>query len=1346
MRLRRLTWALTRLIIVVPITLLGLVIFLLGLGLSPWGTGFLFNQGQRLGLFEVGDVQGSPLETLVLKDFHLKAGPAAIDLDYFELAWADDCLLSGKLCIDRLAAKGAKIRLGESEEPSEPEPEKESGPISLPFPVELRELAVDDVELLLADGTRIYWASFSSGVMAQQQQVELLPTRLSGLTARLPLTAGQQLALSEAEHDGEVLTAQAIDASIAVQSPLPAAVAAEAEGLQQIDLADRSRIELPDITLPLAVDVPSLLIENAELQSGSDSARLYGVDRLELAVKASGQTISLTPLTVASREADARLAGEITLSGNYPLNFSLNSELFLPERFPALNGEEIHLELSGDLSALGIKLDVNGPAQANLEATLDALAPTLPFRAQLNSPGLQWPLPGMAVAASDDAGEAASESTEGEISVAEPWKARDISLTAEGSLLEYSLQLILTAQGPSLPSTQVDLTGSGDLEHFNWAPLKVEMESGSLASRGRIGWADALDVSASLDLDDFNPEAFVEGLEGRLSGQAELSFHQDTDGWTVTVPGVSIDGTLESYPLSLNAKLAGDSRMNWQVDTLNFYQGKNHLSASGKVSPEEMAISANINMPELNTLYPELGGSLKGDINAAGSMKEPQMDIDIIGRQLVFADNQIASLAIEGQVAGIDDPDINIALLAEQVFAGGQLLNSVQIALDGPLSNHRLEIDIDGQDDAQLTQLDIVLEAGLDQQQQRYAGGLERLDAQTPYGNFSLSNELEFDADLAKSSAEVQPFCIQREQGGAICLVEPLLASADAGNANLEIRELPMDLADAALPPGWGITGATEGSIQAQWSAGATRWQADVSLDSNAEITGEDAYGQPWTVPGSALTVQLNADQAQVNSLVALNLGDTGDLQLELAIADPMGEGQLNGALTIDNIQLEPYAPLAGGVDALTGNLAGVVDISGDRDNPVMRGNIRLSDLQANGLDLPLDVTDGQLDIALNGDRARITGFVASEKGRLNITGNASWPSVDQWQVDVALEARDEPLQASLPAFGRLRLAPDLKIRATPERLRVRGEVRIPWSRLEIGSVPPSAVSPSSDEVIITEQEDREEMLRQEMVARGETTAEAVRKAGMVTDIQVSLLLGPDMRLSAYGLKTELVGKLDVSQKNGPLQLFGDVKLKDGRFQAFGQDLIIREGVIYFSGPPSEPLLDFEAIRNPTSTADDVIAGLKVTGMASNPSLEIFSEPALDEASALSYLLQGRAPGEGGGASDALTTALLGLTLGKAGGTVGAIGEAFGIQDLSLDTAGSGDDSQVEVSGNLSERLSMSYGVGVFSPIARLTLRYKIWNNLYAEAVSGAAQAVDLIYTISLPGNPPRIQPTRALK
>ncbi|MFN2332588.1 MAG: translocation/assembly module TamB domain-containing protein, partial [Halomonas sp.] len=143
-------------------------------------------------------------------------------------------------------------------------------------------------------------------------------------------------------------------------------------------------------------------------------------------------------------------------------------------------------------------------------------------------------------------------------------------------------------------------------------------------------------------------------------------------------------------------------------------------------------------------------------------------------------------------------------------------------------------------------------------------------------------------------------------------------------------------------------------------------------------------------------------------------------------------------------------------------------------------------------------------------------------------------------------------------------------------------------------------------------------------------------------------------------------------------------------------------------------------------------------GTAADPQLRVFSEPAMDEARALSYLLRGRAPDDSD-TDGALTQALIGLTLGQTGGAVGAIGEAFGVSDLALETAGTGDESQVVVSGQLTDDLRISYGIGVFSPIAELTLRYTLWRNLYVQAVSGAAQAVDLVYAFSLPGKPPKI-------
>lgn len=60
-----------------------------------------------------------------------------------------------------------------------------------------------------------------------------------------------------------------------------------------------------------------------------------------------------------------------------------------------------------------------------------------------------------------------------------------------------------------------------------------------------------------------------------------------------------------------------------------------------------------------------------------------------------------------------------------------------------------------------------------------------------------------------------------------------------------------------------------------------------------------------------------------------------------------------------------------------------------------------------------------------------------------------------------------------------------------------------------------------------------------------------------------------------------------------------------------------------FSGPPDQPLLNIEAIRNPESTEDDVTAGVRVTGTADAPKLEVFSDPAKSQQEALSYLLRG---------------------------------------------------------------------------------------------------------------------------
>ncbi|MBF1220090.1 MAG: translocation/assembly module TamB domain-containing protein, partial [Haemophilus parainfluenzae] len=311
-----------------------------------------------------------------------------------------------------------------------------------------------------------------------------------------------------------------------------------------------------------------------------------------------------------------------------------------------------------------------------------------------------------------------------------------------------------------------------------------------------------------------------------------------------------------------------------------------------------------------------------------------------------------------------------------------------------------------------------------------------------------------------------------------------------------------------------------------------------------------------------------------------------------------------------------------------------------------------------------------------------------------------------------------------IPSMAKLKVSPNVVVKASPKLLDLSGNVDIPWARIAIESLPDNAEPVSEDEVILNgPRKSKEELINRQFAAE--------TKSGMQIQSDLKIKIGDDVHLDAYGLKTNLDGLLSVKQDKGKLGLFGQINLKNGRYASFGQDLLIRKGQISFSGLPSQPMLNIEAIRNPEAMEDSkVTAGVKVIGMASSPQVTIFSDPAKSQDQALSYLLTGRSLENSGeaGSSGSVGAALLGLGLAKSGKVVGGIGEAFGIQDLNLGTAGVGDSSKVQVSGNIGKRLQVKYGVGLFDGLAEVTLRYRLMPQLYFQSVSSTNQVFDLLY------------------
>lgn len=63
--------------------------------------------------------------------------------------------------------------------------------------------------------------------------------------------------------------------------------------------------------------------------------------------------------------------------------------------------------------------------------------------------------------------------------------------------------------------------------------------------------------------------------------------------------------------------------------------------------------------------------------------------------------------------------------------------------------------------------------------------------------------------------------------------------------------------------------------------------------------------------------------------------------------------------------------------------------------------------------------------------------------------------------------------------------------------------------------------------------------------------------------MKVAIRLGNDVKLDAMGLKTDVSGGLNIRQEpEKPLAGNGQLVLTNGRFKAYGQNLIIKEGRI----------------------------------------------------------------------------------------------------------------------------------------------------------------------------------------
>ena len=1159
-----------------------------------------------------------------------------LEVDNLDFTWSPECLWGRRLCIDLLSAEAIRIHTTPDDSPSEPRQDIQLPDVRLPLALQLSQLQVGSVELngepLLRD---IQLQAQASGnhlhILGFNGQGPDLTWQLEGdlrMTGGWPLRVVTELQLPPVD-----------DRSWQLHARLGGSV-------EQLHLEARSSGYLSGV---LNADIQPLRAE------------------LPLQAQWRGQTFSplqSLPDTLALHDLTMDLSGDLE-SG---------IALVAGSRFEG-EGGDIGMQLRGLLTAttlsdLDLQLQVNDQPERQLSLLAGAdWASELAAHADLRMQDFpwQWLYP----------------QSLGDVEIQQ--------LALQGQLRgeQFSSELQTSLRGAGEHTAELSLSLEGTPEQITVAPLQLTTASGALRGHAQIGLLDGVSWDAELLLEGLDPQLFVSQLPGSLNGPIN-STGALRAGELKLSAGWDVSGTLRSQPLRLSGALASANEQ-WQVSDLQLQQGENRITGSGHWG-DSVRGQLDIQLPQLRTLWPGLGGGLEGRLDATGVPTAPRLAVDLQGQRLAYEDLAMANLRLAGHITLNEQMPGDLNLTASRMRNGTTRLGDLSLSAEGNRASHRLAADLENG----VVDLDLRLSGRL--ADERWQGQIQSGNIASDDMQWQLLNPAALSYRLDTGDARLGAHC-WGHLGSQLCFngEQQLMPNRQI---NVRLTDFPLASLQAWLPDdfSWDASLNAEARIQQSADAAPT---GELSVSSrNGEVTVSNPE-QQLKLPYDTLelTAQLRPDLAQTR-LQLLSSG-LGNLNVQADIADPGGGQALDGSFVLDDVQLDILRPFLPQVEVLTGDLTGRGQLGGTLKEPQVRGEIRLVDGHVSGPELPVSFEQMQLQVGIDGQQANIDGRWKSGAGQGRLTGSAAW--APELFVDIDFIGTDLPIHVD--PYAELLASPDLHIGLADNNLAITGTVAIPEGEITVRELPASAVRVSPDAVIVGAEPVEQESL----------------PMGISADIR--LAIGDQLHFSGFGLTGRLSGLLQVREN---LTAAGNLNILDGRFRGYGQRLELRRAQILFAGPLSKPYLDIEAIRR----VDNVVAGLRLTGPADAPVSEVFSEPTMAQEQALAYLILGRPLGADTGDSNLLGQAA--LALGMAGSTPLAanIASSLGIDDFQLDTEGSGMTTSVVATGYITEKLSLRYGVGVFEQANQLALRYDLTRRLYLEAVGGLASSLDFFYRI----------------
>ena len=892
-----------------------------------------------------------------------------------------------------------------------------------------------------------------------------------------------------------------------------------------------------------------------------------------------------------------------------------------------------------------------------------------------------------------------------DLAVPAAWAGQELAtsgrLTASGSAENYVArgQLELGASGRL---AGVRFVARGTPQQVALEEFAVQQAAGRLEAKGTLRLQPQRGWSLEAHARDFDPGALLANWPGRMQLDLRTEGVLEPDGPRGTIVLDDLHGRLRDRRLNGSGRLEFDLPYSI-AGTLRLRSGDSTVRIEAD-SGDALDVRALLRVADVGDFLPGSRGRVDGDVRVRGRWPEVRIAGVIDGRTLGLAATRVGRVRIDADVRNPTDPRGEVNVSAHGIVAGALRFEEVRAEARGTRADHRFTLRASGEPLDLATSVGGSLAAN-----DSWSGRVARLE-------LGVQDDLRLDLQRPVSvvysagALDVQQACLRtRGEDAQVCA--SFASGADGTmRADYRLRDVPLSLARLAMPemlPGE-LDGSIAGEGQVRRAADAL-WYGELTLASErARILWSD--DGPAGVAGDQLLIYENLrlearlDGARANGRATAAIGGAGSLAADVSL-DALDEAapRLSGRVQANLPTLDPFAPFVPKVAGLQGRVAVDARLAGTTVEPLVSGSVRAAQLAGDVPLLGLELRAGTLSAESRTDgRITLNGAVRSGRGELALTGSATRGG------DIAASIRGSRFVAADLEGARVVAAPDLRFTRNADGMELTGDVRVQEAKINLQRLPrtkPGARSVSPDVVIVNEPPPT-------------VVEEATPSMPLAASVKVRLD-DEAVEVTGYGLDATVEGQLAVRDRPGRETSASGELLVAGTYKAYGQDLTIREGEVRYAGTPIDnPRLRIEAVRE----VDDVVAGLRITGSAQDPQIDVFSDPSLGETDALAYLVTGRpmsAIGTAGeGDSDLMQEASQSLGTAAGGLLAKRLGQRLGIDEFGISKSEEIGGAALTIGQYLSPRLYVGFGVGLFDPGQLVTLRYDVSDSVAVEAVT----------------------------